>query len=732
MKTAPHRKRLRRGFVSYVLVLTTGMTLTILMIAAYKRASAAQTVQSETQIRVDYAEKEDAVLRAILNITPNRAIRAMKHESNLNGAIRDPLRWQNIFTDALDQANARSSISAEMKTLMGAQAGITANTTDSNLADLGAMFDAIEPENGWVSSGLNRSLGAGFPAPLETSNTMTSDRDRIYPIISTRKIYGNMAATSVGLPVADYPLYNVIPYPEIRFGYAEPGQPFVAKRNWWAFSMQLAENDQLLDSFARNGGSQGERDFILSIYEIPSQLAISAESFTSLGTHANGTEWKNTTIEGGIYATRAEIGNSLHLDRLAGRRGLSLGSGVTVGDTNVGGDVFAPGVREQFEVANGEFMPVTLASEAGRSVFIPINREVEFFDRFCSNPTGEANTVSTTSWDTYSIGAKQCAIRVDVTAVASETDPTPTNLRITYRVGATGSAEGLFNFRPSDYSGLQTVLYTGFAKAGDEGGSATFTEPVDIAYGHGSSWYYKRGLVGTIQFNNQTFGDPKVGTVKAAYARPAIPVDVKLLQGSKRSIAVYPERFPDFVTALGGSSTVYNNSVAVNVDYTVGGLNNKTKYKPAIPCTENDYGVLLYECGDLTEFTKGFSLVTNMRLYIGDDFNIVSTTPPAAGLASPFYPPASLFAPEKRYGTDLDPFEVKIKGQLGHLGGDTGPDGTKIHLLDLKMASETNAAAEKIQVNLRPITHPAELPPITMMNWLVTIEERRKEFYTGN
>jgi hypothetical protein len=32
-------------------------------------------------------------------------------------------------------------------------------------------------------------------------------------------------------------------------------------------------------------------------------------------------------------------------------------------------------------------------------------------------------------------------------------------------------------------------------------------------------------------------------------------------------------------------------------------------------------------------------------------------------------------------------------------------------------------------VNLKPIKHPAELPPITMMNWLVVLEERRKEFY---
>jgi hypothetical protein len=34
----------------------------------------------------------------------------------------------------------------------------------------------------------------------------------------------------------------------------------------------------------------------------------------------------------------------------------------------------------------------------------------------------------------------------------------------------------------------------------------------------------------------------------------------------------------------------------------------------------------------------------------------------------------------------------------------------------------------QITVNLSPLTHPAQLPPITMMNWLGVLEERRKEF----
>ena len=42
--------------------------------------------------------------------------------------------------------------------------------------------------------------------------------------------------------------------------------------------------------------------------------------------------------------------------------------------------------------------------------------------------------------------------------------------------------------------------------------------------------------------------------------------------------------------------------------------------------------------------------------------------------------------------------------------------------------SGTAIAPSQITVNLRPIVHPAELPPITMMNWLVVLEERRREY----
>lgn len=96
-------------------------------------------------------------------------------------------------------------------------------------------------------------------------------------------------------------------------------------------------------------------------------------------------------------------------------------------------------------------------------------------------------------------------------------------------------------------------------------------------------------------------------------------------------------------------------------------------------------------------------------------------------------PPCSLFAPEKRYGVDVNPFGVSLSGQIGSLAvGDkvnTGDTVKTVRPLDSKNMAGTAIASDRIEVNLSPLLHPAELPPITMMNWLVLLEERRSEYY---
>lgn len=734
MKTISSRRG-KPGYVSYVLVLVTGIILTLLTVYTYRRAMNAQSVQSAIQLRMDYREKEEAILRSIVAITPNRAIRAMQGGSNNNSSSRDPLRWQNIFTEALTTANASISIPDDLVQTLGIQNHKIANSGDSSLTAVSSIFTALPGGTGYVSVGINRSLGTGYPPPLTTSEQTTIDRDPLYPIITNDKLYGALAQTylnspalngngtlAYGLPVGTYSRHNILKYPDINFGYSRPGDPFVAKQNWWGFSMNLAAQDAATTLVARP-----RRNFVLSIYEIPSQLAISAGSFMSLGRLESGEAWQNVNIDGGVFAGKAVVEGNATLPALASRRGMTLSQDAMIGGQAFNQNPFKPGVREAYQVTNGEFFPVSLASESGRVAFVPINRGADFFDRF--SHAAESDALSPTKWNDYSIGALQCAMCLDVTDVVSSTNPVPTKLRFSYLKSGTRQMLDI-PLNVSPFTGLPP----GYIFACNEDQSYNFgSAVVDVAYGKNGYYAYQTGVTGLITFNNARFGDPLLGTVKSGYYKPSYPFEIKNLPSGKICVAVYPQRFKAFLAALNADDTSVNNSLVVNVDYsTATGSVNLSK--PVIPCVDFDptngkhqYGLIIQECADLTSFTKGFSLVTNLRTYIGDDFNIVSMTPPTGYTPSGlYYPPVSLFVPERRYGVEVDPFAVKLDGQIGSLASES--DANPVRPVDSRTVSGGALAASRITVNLRPIRHPAELPPVTMMNWLIVLQELRSEF----
>ena len=724
--TPSPKRRYQPGYVSYVLVLTTAAILTMLMVATYQRATNGQAVQKNVQLRLDYGEKEDTILRSIVSMVPNRAIRSMQNASLTNAATWK-LSWQDIFTDALVLANARTSIPSTVQSSLNITNLTLGNSGDSTLATPSLIYKAITPETGYVSVGINRNL-TGYPGALYTANATTIARDPTYPIISSDKIYNTLAqtwlnsatsngngTTAYGLSVTTYPNFNLLKYPNINFGYAKPGDPFVAKRNWWAFSLDVAAQDFALTKLPRPG-----RDFVLSIYEIPSQLAISAASFMELGQYASGDAWQNTTITGGIFAGKSTVDGAT-LSALSSRSGMTVSADSTIGGQTFASSPFTPGVRETYQMTQADFFPVSLASESGRAAFIPLNRGTDFFDRL--SQATEASTLSPTTWNNYTIGALQCDMRLDITQCVSSSNKTPTALRFCYMKGGV-----LQTMTYSLTTPVDTSLPVGYLLACAENGTYNFgTAVVDLAYGKNGSYAYQTAQTGSVTFNNARFGDPLVGTVKNGYYRPSFPFEVKTMTSGKICLAIYPQRFANFLIALNADSTAVNNSLVVNVDYTAA-TGSTLLTKPSIPCTDPDYGLILKECTNMTSFTTGFSLVTNLRTYIGEDFNTVQATPPSGytPASGVYYPPCSLFAPEKRFGVDLEPFAVKVSGQIGSVAGDTIT--TPIRPLDSKTVSGTALAANRIIFNLRPIAHPAELPPITMMNWLVVLEERRKEY----
>jgi hypothetical protein len=61
---------------------------------------------------------------------------------------------------------------------------------------------------------------------------------------------------------------------------------------------------------------------------------------------------------------------------------------------------------------------------------------------------------------------------------------------------------------------------SGYTWCADEGGSCSFTQPVDVAFGASGGFTYRDGVTGTVTFNVASFGvDPIVGVVKAGYYR---------------------------------------------------------------------------------------------------------------------------------------------------------------------------------------------------------------------
>ena len=303
---------------------------------------------------------------------------------------------------------------------------------------------------------------------------------------------------------------------------------------------------------------------------------------------------------------------------------------------------------------------MSLASESGRVAFVPISRGSEFFDRFAHADEGE--TVSPTSWNEYSIGALQCAMTLDIAKV--DVNEKPEMYRFTAKTDS--DTNPIIEFEQPTVTGIEGSLPPEFIQVANENQSYDFgSDVVDVAYGADGKFYFETGVTGNVAFNNDRFEDPVVGVFKAGYYRPSPPfgiTQINNLGASRWCIQLFPERLPDFLESIGASDTTINHSIVVNVDYTTTGIGN-TDFNPIDQSTGQyrnelsggllNYGLIINECADLSPFTKGFSLVSNLRAYIGDDFNTVllpdDKLPPQYDKAvyGDLYPPTSLYAPRK-------------------------------------------------------------------------------------
>jgi hypothetical protein len=656
------KKQRSEGFISTGLVIVVGVVMLAGLAIAYRSNVQSMDTQSRSQVKIDYSQKEEAVLQALLNIVPNKAIGAMKNGS---GSNKPPYSWATIFDEAITLANAEATVTPAMLQSIGGTGAILANSGD------GQAGTAVQFVNPLVGAGTTYRVNAGstrdtallgdptfgekLPAPLLANNTTNHNLDRTYPIITSTKTHSGSHTKGIYLSASTYPQFNLIDYPDIRFGYAKPGDRFVAKRNWWTFSLTFGSATS-----AQTGVPPIKRHYLLSIYEVPSQLPISASEFMSVGSHADGSPWQNANINGGLFAGRLESEGDITLGSglFSARRSVGINGTATIGGNVVASNFNEMGARELREAQTGsDFYDVSSSGNVGKAAFIPLNLGQEFLKL---NTDGAASTrISPTGWNTYACGGTQARMRVEVRTMASPTDQTPTSIRFYYR-NTSGST-------------------------------------VNVTYTRGSNWPTEAQSGGNL-----------------------FPFQTEMLPVGRRALVVYLNRIPTFLSTISGAANVtVNNSILIYPNSTLSGV-----IAPSYPSIDADLAVSMRGAGDLSAYTKGFSMLTNLRLYVADSVNTVPITQPAGSglpVGELFYPPISLFAPEKRFGEIPDfVHPVNFTGQLGSLQTDSA---VAFRPLDLKSGGGGAVNPNRIVADLRPMKSPAELPPIFLINWLVTIEQ---------
>ena len=223
--------RRSHGYASMAMVASLGMIALLSLTFVFRQGMRSHESQLRNQVSIDYRQKEDALLRALIAVAPNKAIGAMMPDSQNNSA---DFSWDTVFSEAIAASNAGGALNAAVISSFGISDVIRANTGDMVLSSTSQIITVVDGDGDLVGPGnisntgllSNGVVGPKLPPALAYSGSYT--RDQSHPIISLNKEYP-ASAVGLGASIIDYPKYNIIDYPDIRFGLTNQTGTFVAK-----------------------------------------------------------------------------------------------------------------------------------------------------------------------------------------------------------------------------------------------------------------------------------------------------------------------------------------------------------------------------------------------------------------------------------------------------------------------------------------------------------------------
>jgi hypothetical protein len=721
MATSIHlqQRRNERGEALILTISIIGFAIIVTVATFLLSASFAQDTERVAAAKVDIATREDALMRAILQQTVTGIFPA-------NIATGQGPNWTTIMTNAVNRVAATTYVDpTEVSTLLSpgvipanmgdpddgsaalsifqgynnSEVPLGGTTGVANLVGLsnsGAYNQAVEPpELVWVSNS-NISAATAATNPLQF-------------------LLGSQVSATGTPNTSPSGRWGIVPFPNIRFGLMRPGDNMVARRVWWRIPVLYQTTLQTIE--AQTAGTNVRRypgmlaTYILSVYEIPSQLPITGNANIQLGLNPDGSGWGNTSsagnqvnITGSIYGDAVQLSGGTYGGGISSRNQVNVLTSSSVAGENFTDNTYNNlGVREQKDLTRAiGAAPVSVAGDNGKVMLVPVASGNAFY-----LPSPNATP---TAWDLYSLPYYHCRIRITISG---------TNSLLNYQTAAV------------------------------QGNAGAIT--VQIRY-----------LPDTAQLPDAVFGVPDTapGWNTVTYTQVS---NATILPSNNSASSGYLTNQADGVTIANfllytSTATGVQDCNVLEIDllqmYATLGLNPAQCYSIYIGCNPsqapnagdpNFPNIVIKDADDLTgsaallglstpgPFTNGLSIVTTQRIYLvgggilqglltASGFNTVPWPNPPD--PSNPYPATSIYAPDVRYGMSNVTPTIAVKGQIS-VSQATAGSTTAVNPLSFSTGANTTISGAGNSYSLNAISNQRSVPPITRLNLLFTVEMER-------
>jgi hypothetical protein len=725
-------RRNERGEALLLTISIIGFAIIVTVAAFLLSASLAQDTERVASAKVDIAMREDALMRAILQQTATGVLPA-------NIATGAGLNWTPIMTNAVNRVAATTYVDpTEVSTLL------SPGVIPANMGDPDDGSAALSIFKGYNNSEVPLGGTTGVANLVGLSNSSAYNQT-VEPPELVWVANANISATSAATNPLQFFLgsqvsgagstdpslspsgrWGQITYPNIRFGFMRPGDTMVARRVWWRIPVLYQTKLQTIE--ALTAGTNVTRypgmlaNYILSVYEIPSQLPIAGNANIQLGLNPDGSNWGNTSLTGSqqVQITGSIYGDSVQLKGGTYGGGISSRNQVNVlTSSSVAGENFTDnsynnlGVREQKDLTRAVgAAPVSVAGDNGKVMLVPLATGNAFYLP-SPNATPQA-------WDLYSLPYYHCRIRITISG---------TNSILNYQTAAiqgnAGAITVQIRYLP-DTAQLPDAVF-GVADSAPGWKTVTYTQVTNATIIPGNNNTPSNGYL-TNQADGTTFADFLIYTSTANGVQDCNVLEINLLQmyatlglNPAQCYSIYIGCNPAQAPNAGNSN--FPNIVIKDADDLTGST------------------ALL---GLLTPgpFTNGLSIVTTQRIYLvgggvlqgaltASGFNTVPW-PNSPDPSNPSYPATSIYAPDVRYGMSNVTPTIAVKGQIS-VSQTTAGSTTAVNPLSFSNGANTTISGASYQ--LKAVSAPrtsipgtglvASMPPITRLNLLFTVEKER-------